>query len=76
MLDLPIGDRLKPKASRFKGPLERCIIFLTLSDFHTTAVITTVLSEQPFSEFSCAVALHSEYCRILNATHHPRSYSN
>jgi hypothetical protein len=32
-------ERLKPRASKFRGP--RCIIFLTLLlDFHTYAVIT------------------------------------
>jgi hypothetical protein len=34
-------DRLKPRASKFRGPPPRCIIFLTpLFDFHTYAIKT------------------------------------
>jgi hypothetical protein len=33
-------DRLRPRASQFRGPPARCIIFLTLLlDFHIYAVI-------------------------------------
>ena len=61
-------DRLKPRASLFRGPPTKVYnIFNTVIGLsHLCCHSVSVLSEQPFSNFPYSI---SEYCRILNTPH-------
>ena len=68
-------DRLKPRASKFRGP--RCIVYLTLLlDFHLCSHNVLYFLNNPSVIFLTQLHSISEYCRILNTPRHLCLYWN
>ena len=78
VLDLPRLDRLKPRASKFRGPpTKMCIIFNTvIGRSHLCCHNVLYFLNNPSVIFLTQFHSISEYCRILNTPRHPCLYWN